>query len=348
MKMHRDLSVFCEFDALDSLMSQIEASLTHGWSRDRVRESKLSPFFGKPVFCFVRLSNGEVPTIAVVMTAQPFGASVCNIVPNGHELSRDQYNSILSEFFLRFLHPAASQNGLITQLSSDELGIVEGFGSKAAQLLKDFSEAADKLATQPDDRSRWFALLISLHHRPARRSDYSDLLANWLRKDGWSHDEVSELVCEWEFAQDLLPAYDDHRFSGSQASSIGLLTALSPNDLDIKEAFGSTALRLLKRFSVLANKSITHPFDEGRWFDFLICLHDQHALDHRADLVKDWLLRNGWSERKASELVSELEFTRGLLRAYDHHLSGDNQAENVLSRGRVSCSPEKLPMRHRG
>lgn len=246
MKVFRDLSVFCEPNSLDSLMSQVEVSLTHGWSRDRKGESRLSSFLDKPVFCFVRLSNGEVPTIAVVMTAQPFGASVCNIVPNGLELSRDQYNSILSEFFLRFLHPAASQNGMTTELNSDQLGVEEGFGSKAAQLLKDFPEAATKLAAQPDDRSRWFALLISLHHRPARRSDYSDLLANWLCKDGWSRDEVIRLVCEWEFAQDLLPAYDDHRFSGGQAPSSGLPTVLSPNDLSVKEAFGSTALRLLR------------------------------------------------------------------------------------------------------
>ncbi|MGB8413806.1 MAG: hypothetical protein WCE23_13370 [Candidatus Binatus sp.] len=344
MQMFRDLSVFCEPGSLDSLMSQIETSLTHGWSRDRMRESKLSRLYRKPVFCFLRTSDEEIPATVLVMTTQRFGASVCSIVPDGRDLSCDQYNSILTEFYLRFLHPAASQNGLITELSSDELGIEEGLGAKAARLLKAFTDTANKSAMQPGDRSRWFAFLISLHCRP-RCSDYSGLLADWLLKEGWSRDETSKLVCEWEFARDLLPAYDDHRFSGSKPSSSDPPTALSPSDLAVKEAFGSTALELLERFSVLANKSITHPLDEGRWFAFLICLHDRHSLDHNADLVKDWLLKNGWSEKKASKLISELEFTRDLLRAYDHHISGDNQTENVVRGALVSCAPEKSPMR---
>ncbi len=344
MKIFRDLSVFCERDALDSLMSQIETSLTHRWSRDRIRESKFSPHFRKPIFCFLRPSNGEIPAVVLVMTTHHFGASVCNIVPNGRELSCDQYNSILTEFYLRFLHPAASQKGLTTELSSDELGIEEGLGAKAARLLKAFSDTANKSAMQPSDRYRWFAFLMSLHNRPAR-AHYSDLLESWLLKDGWSVDKVIKFGCEWEFARDLLPAYDDHRFSGGQASASSLPAELSPSDLNIKEAFGSTALQLLKRFSGLANKSSTHPCDQRRWFAFLICLHDRHADDHHTDLVKDWLLKDGWSENKASKLISETGFTRDLLRAYDHHLSRDNQAENVLRGALVSCAPEKLPMR---
>ncbi|MGB3549631.1 MAG: hypothetical protein WA993_03000 [Candidatus Binatus sp.] len=344
MKIFRDLSVFCERDALNSLIVQIEASLTHGWSRDRMRESKFSPYFGRPIFCFMHTSNGTIPAVILVLTTQRFGASVCNIVPNGRELSCDQYNSILTEFYLRFLHPAASQNGLTTELSSDEIGIEEGLGAKAARLLKAFSDTANKSAMQPGDHYRWFAFLISLHDRPARAA-YCDVLADWLLKNGWSEDKAGELISEWEVARDLLPAYDDHLSSGNQASGSGSPTELSSSDLRIREALGSTALQLLKVFSGTANRSGTHPCDCRRWFAFLICLHDRHADDHHTDLVKDWLLKDGWSENKASKLISEAGFTRGLLRAYDHHLSRDNPAENVLSGALVSCAPEKLPMR---
>ena len=344
MQMFRYLSLFCEHDALNSLILQIEASLIHGWSRDRMRESTFSRHFRKSIFCFLRSANTECPAVILVMTTQHFGASVCNIVPNGRELSCDQYNSILTEFYLRFLHPAASQKGLTTELSSDELGIEEGLGAKAARHLKAFSDTANKSAMQPGDRYRWFAFLISLHDRSVRAT-YSDLLAFWLLKNGWSEDKAGKLISEWEVARDLLPAYDDHRFSGGQASASGLPAELSPSDLNIKEAFGSTALQLLKRFSGLANKSSTHPCDQRRWFAFLICLHDRHADDHHTDLVKDWLLKDGWSENKARKLISEAGFTRDLLRAYDHHLSRDNQAENMLRGALVSCSPEKPPMR---
>jgi len=155
-----------------------------------------------------------------------------------------------------------------------------------------------------------------LHDRPAG-DRFPALLAYWLLKDGWSRDEVSKLVCEWEFARDLLSAYDEHRFTGSQLS-VNSRPTLSPSDLGIEEVFGCTALRLLKRFSLLANKSQTHPCDSQRWFAFLICLYDRPTDDHQADLVKDWLLNNGWSENRATTLVSELEFGRGLLGSYDH------------------------------
>jgi hypothetical protein len=327
MKMFRDLSVFCERDSLDSLMSQVETSLTHRWSRDRVWEVQHSRPYGEPIFCFVRPSNGECPAVMLVICAVHYGARVSNIVPDDDgKLSRDHYNSILTEFYLRFFHPAALENGFTTELSSEELGIEEGLGAKAAGLLKAFSDTTNKSATHPDDRSLWFAFLISLHDGPAR-DRYLALLADWLLKDGWSRDETSKLLCEWEFARDLLPAYDDHRLSGSQASASGLPTALSPSDLGIKEAFGYTAVRFLKRFSLLANKSQTHPCDRNRWFVFLICLHDRPTDDHHADLVKDWLLKDGWSENKATELVSELEFTRDLLRAYGHYVLEDDQAE---------------------
>ncbi len=325
MKMFRDLSVFCGRDSLDPLISQIETLLTHGWSRDRMRESKFSPLFRKPIFCFLRSSNGECPAVVLLMTAESYGVSVSNIVPNGRELSCDQYNSILTEFYLRFLQPAASQNSLAVELSSDELGIKEGFGSKAAQLLKAFSETANKSATQPGDRCRWFAFLISLHDRPTH-SDYSDLLADRLRKDSWPEDKADKLISELEFARDLLPAYDHHRSSGDQASANGSTIPLSFSDVGLEEVLGTTAVHFLKVFSVIANKSVTHPCDRLRWFIFLIYLHNHPTDNHYADLLEDWLLRDRWSEKKASRLVCEMEFTRDLLRAYDHNLSRNNQA----------------------
>src|SRR5882762_9712206 len=146
MKMFRDLSVFCERDSLDSLMSQIETSLTHRWSRDRIWEAQYSPPFGEPIFCFARPSNGECPAVNLVICAAHYGARVSNIVPNDGELSRDLYNSILTEFYLRFFQPAASKNGFTTELSSDELDIEIGLGAKTARLLRSFSVTANKSA----------------------------------------------------------------------------------------------------------------------------------------------------------------------------------------------------------
>lgn len=72
----------------------------------------------------------------------------------------------------------------------------------------------------------------------------------------------------------------------------------------------------LQRFSVLANHGTgsAHPLDRERWFEFLLyCHRDRCELD--TDMLQRWLVDKGqWSSERASDLATEYEFGRGLLK----------------------------------
>ncbi len=222
-KVFRDLTIYGDPEALESLLSRLETLLSDGWSRDREREATLWCRPGQSQFCFVRRSSSEVPAIVLLMCPAGRELSVTNIVADRRELSVDDYNAILAEFYLRFLHPPASDAGLRVELSPDEQNLEAVFGYRAAGLLKRFSHCANKASTHPADRRRWMEFQIQLHSRPNRDCDY-DLLAKWLIQDGWTVEKTHKLISECEFARELLRAYDERLpgiGAGDRAPTIG-------------------------------------------------------------------------------------------------------------------------------
>ena len=226
-KVFRDLVVYGDPPVLDSVVTRIEARLADGWYRDREREARL--WRGQSEFCFVRPSSSEFPAVALLMCARGRRLSVTNIVADRRELSCDEYNAILAEFYLNFFHAAASEVGSAIELSPDEQSLEEVFGWRAADLLKSFSHCANKSRTHPADLRRWMEFLVRLYSQSNRKYDL-DLLATWLREDGWSVEKTNQLISQCEFARDLLRAYDQkissiddgERASSDQAEQAGL------------------------------------------------------------------------------------------------------------------------------
>jgi len=209
-KVFRDLTVYGDPETLHALIARIEQRLADGWSRDWESEQWPPGDVGRwRFFLFVRRASAERPTVALAMCAKGRRLSVANIVPDATGvLSRAQYNEILVDFYLRFLHPAAEEAGLPVELSPDERSFEREYGREGTKLLKRFSVLANKSIAHPADQRRWMDFLIHLHHRRPNR-DYSfALLARWLSDDGWSTDKTSELISAAEFALDLLSAYD--------------------------------------------------------------------------------------------------------------------------------------------
>jgi len=213
LKTFRELTVFGESEVLESLISGIESRLEDGWFRRWEYEEKLRRFSRERQFCFARRANAEHPDVALLTSIDGRRLIVSNVVPNGHELSVAQYNSVLTEFYLRFLHPAALEVGLPVELSSDERTIGEVFGWTGAELLRRFSACPNKSLAHPRDRERWleFLLYVNLHRRSNRDCD-SALLAQFLIKDGWPADKARRLVSEYEFAGELLRALERSAF----------------------------------------------------------------------------------------------------------------------------------------
>src|ERR1017187_6447983 len=103
-KVFRDLTVYGDPEVLDSLVSSVEERLADGWYRDREREARLWCRPGQSQFCFVRRSSSEFPAVALLMCAAGRRLNVTNITADRRELSCDEYNTLLADFDLKFLH----------------------------------------------------------------------------------------------------------------------------------------------------------------------------------------------------------------------------------------------------
>jgi hypothetical protein len=205
MKRFRDLTVFVEPEALDPLISAIESRLADGWSRNAEHDEEMRGLSGGPAFCFVRNATADLPAVALVMGLDGNRLEANNIVPHGERLSIDEYNSILIEFFLKFLHEPASEAGLFVELSPDERTIENTLGSRAMELLRRFSNCANKSSSHPADERRWIEFLIYLHLQPRAHRSYDDVLVGkWLSDDGWREDKVERFTSELEFAGEML------------------------------------------------------------------------------------------------------------------------------------------------
>lgn len=76
------------------------------------------------------------------------------------------------------------------------------------------------------------------------------------------------------------------------------------------------AASALRRFSATANRATgsSHPSDQARWHTFLIAAHGA-APALGTDLLRRWLIEDGWTEDRARELAVEYEFGLALLDA---------------------------------
>ncbi len=209
-KVFRDLTVYGDPEVLDPLIPAIESRLADGWSRDRESEQRLGGGGGQSrFFLFARSASAERPAVALAMCAEGRRLSVTNVMPGDPgRLSCAQYNSILVEFYLKFLQPATAEAGLPIELSPDERSFEREYGREGTRLLKRFSVLANKSITHPADQRRWMDFLIHLHHHRPNRDYGFGLLAKWLIEDGWSADKTDRLISECEFARDLLSVYD--------------------------------------------------------------------------------------------------------------------------------------------
>lgn len=104
------------------------------------------------------------------------------------------------------------------------------------------------------------------------------------------------------------------------AGAAGVSASLGKDDVELEDMLSVPVARLLRQFSVLANKSTgsSHPLDRKRWFSFIIAAHSVRSR-LAADELERWLsLNGGWSPERATELALEYEFARELLSQYIH------------------------------
>jgi hypothetical protein len=125
--------------------------------------------------------------------------------------------------------------------------------------------------------------------------------------------EVSRLT-EDQYNSILKDFYD--LFVKGASELAGVTAALERTDKVPADFMSGVAVERLERFSALANKSTGsgHPADQERWRAFIIQIHNDRRGPDASTLAHLLLEHFGWPEEKASELASEYEFGRALLR----------------------------------
>jgi hypothetical protein len=92
------------------------------------------------------------------------------------------------------------------------------------------------------------------------------------------------------------------------------------DDVSIDKFLSPGAAEELRACARIANRGMTHPNDEARWFGFLLLAHREQApLDQ--DTLKDYLARNHVLEGITYRLTHEYYVAREVLRRYDGYLA---------------------------
>lgn len=209
MKVYQDLEFRGHRDQLGQLVQEIERRLTDGWERSYKRESEVAKTTAETMHCFSCTETRVRPASELWLVPKSDGTLyVSNIVPSKRpSLTYDEYNSIVREFHDRFAGPAAAALGVRAQLGNPEPQIEDFLSPHTARLLFAFSRAANRSVLHPLDRKRWNEFLTAAHREEAPLS--GSMLQRWLIEDEkWPEDKASDLVVEYEHAQELLEVYE--------------------------------------------------------------------------------------------------------------------------------------------
>lgn len=134
---------------------------------------------------------------------------VFNIIPVlSNRLEYKEYNFILNKFYETFIKDLAKKFAAEITLTKAEKLILETIGKDAFEVLKAFSDGANKSTgnTHPFDFNRWCDFVFIIYRNKIELS-VSELI-NWFIEEGWSDDMATKLGLEFEYSLDLLERYE--------------------------------------------------------------------------------------------------------------------------------------------
>lgn len=214
MKIFRDLYLHLPEAQADNFFDELNNILDKNWSREIALEESSAQQAGEKFYYF-SCSRSEVLEPALIAFAKKDHKIIyiANIVPKEiGELSRDQYNVILMEFYNNFLKPLCEKHSIRVEITSDNQSIEDWVSEGTYKKLKRFSGAANKStgSSHPCDQERWFAFIISVLQNNEKLDPGQ--LERWLvEEEGWHYDIASDLAIEYEQGLALLTYYESHK-----------------------------------------------------------------------------------------------------------------------------------------
>jgi hypothetical protein len=133
----RNLDIYGTPLEIAALITLIEQRLDSDWFRAHEAEEEFQRRTGKVQYIFIRAHHDDRRGIAIELRSTPYGLMVFNLVPEHSALSIEEHNSILVDFFLRFVDPAALDLELLTEISPDEICAKRGRRHSATIVVAD-------------------------------------------------------------------------------------------------------------------------------------------------------------------------------------------------------------------
>lgn len=112
----------------------------------------------------------------------------------------------------------------------------------------------------------------------------------------------------------------DVQIIGKLGEDIQIEVHMSKPFFDMGDIIGYEGLNALEYFSRTSNRSNghSHPSDFKKWSHFVFIVYRQKR-KLSADRLKGWLIEDGWSDRMASSLSRDFEYSIALLEEYENY-----------------------------
>lgn len=205
MKTFRELFIHLNGFPMEALAERMTQLCTGHWRRRPDREKEIA-LFGDVAYSFEYRAEDDLERAGLSLFQKEGDIwHVPNIVPlEVGQLSVDQYNRILSNFFVGIVQPAIKNTPVTGELTEDTISVRDVAGEEVDTLLKRFSSIANKStgSAHPMDRKRWFDFILKAYKTGSRVD--TGLLVGTLLEQGWPVDAAHELAEEYELAMDLL------------------------------------------------------------------------------------------------------------------------------------------------
>ena len=159
---------------------------------------------------FDRINDDSISNARLFLMHDKNMCNIANIVPlDADRIKISEYNRILKDFLDNVVYPAQQLHKFHVHTTKDRASLTDYISQESAESLRRFSLSANKAtgSSHPLDRDRWFDFILSVHRDSQAIDAY--MLGRWLTEiEGWSGDNASDLVIEYEFALELLRKYD--------------------------------------------------------------------------------------------------------------------------------------------
>ena len=212
MKVFQDLYLTLGDVAPDLFIMELTKQVKYPWERDNKREEEMRNLSAN-IYTFIRSRDEVFPSALVAIAEKSEGLwYISNVVPKEQsQLSYDQYNGVLAEFYNHIVKPVADNLGVQVELTKANVTIEDLLSENTSKLLRRFINAANvgDGGSHPLDQKRWRQFLIAAHQE---NSDlHADRLGELFLEEGWSEIAFQELVSDYDFSRELLNDYDNKK-----------------------------------------------------------------------------------------------------------------------------------------